>query len=73
MSEQTLVVPVQVDALALNSVVGGRDPFMSWAFDYTSLPDFGSPEVAPYTAGYTAQAEGVYLHWVVPQALRRGR
>lgn len=73
MTAPTLVVPIQVDALAVSKGVADRDEFLRWPFAYSNLPDFASAEARPYGLNPSRGQEGIYLHWVVPQALRHGR
>jgi hypothetical protein len=67
-----LVVPVQLDALSVNASLLGRDGFRWWRYDYSALDEFSSPEPVAQQSEITGGGAGVYLHWVVPEALRRG-
>ncbi|HET6997360.1 MAG TPA: hypothetical protein VFI03_02135 [Solirubrobacterales bacterium] len=67
-----LVVPVQLDALSVNASLLGRDGFRWWRYDYSALDEFASPEPLARQSELGGGGTGVYLHWVVPEALRRG-
>ncbi|MFF2543132.1 hypothetical protein ACFVUY_11280 [Kitasatospora sp. NPDC058063] len=73
-----LIVPVQVDALAVNDEVRSGVPFMRWQADFNLLADNLPPEGGPFDNNRAAHwdtdttAGGVYLQWQLPQALRNG-
>jgi hypothetical protein len=71
-SPPALVVPVQLDALSANASLLGRDGFRWWRYDYSALDEFASPEPVAQDREITGGGAGVYLHWVVPDSLRRG-
>lgn len=73
MSERTLVVPVELEALVVNKGVISRDTFRGWSFSYEALTKFMSPEPEAMDRLVGGQAQGVYLHWTLPRALRHGR
>jgi hypothetical protein len=69
-----LIVPVEVQAMVLNST---NVNFMRATMSYGNLEDFGSPSPGPFKrdepnfAG-SVKNHGVYLRWVLPNALRHG-
>ncbi|GAA0926326.1 hypothetical protein [Nonomuraea longicatena] len=70
-----LVVPVNLDALVVNSALRARDGFRTWQHNYRALNDFMSPEPDEGDRqsndadhGHT----GVRLHWTLPRGLRHG-
>jgi hypothetical protein len=69
---QALVVPVALDALAVNQHVAGRDGFRTWQFGYGMASTFKSPEPEGFAGSAGTTPPGVYLHWVLPAALRHG-
>jgi len=72
MPTPSLLVPINIEALVANDAVIARDSFRWWPFNYTSLNHFKSPEPAALAGGVTGQSPGVYLHWTLPSALRKG-
>jgi hypothetical protein len=73
MPDQPLLVPMEVDCLVANASVLGRDSFRWWPFNYNSLSWFRSPEPLATDRNTSGPAQGVYLHWTLPDALRHGR
>lgn len=72
-----LIVPIEVDALAVNEAVRG-DSFRRWQLDCHRLEHQRNPEPDPFEMDDTAvtgrsASDGVYLHWRLPEALCRGR
>lgn len=68
----SLIVPVHLDTLVVNSSVKARDgDFHWWRFNYNALGDYLSPKPLPGNLTF-AMKEGIYLHWTLPQALRHG-
>ena len=72
MTEATLVVPIQVSALAVDRAVLAQDNFRLWPFAYTALANFTSPEPAAGDRNTGGGQLGVTLHWTLPDALRHG-
>ncbi|MEK2479438.1 hypothetical protein [Streptomyces noursei] len=85
--DDTLIVPVNVDALVVNQDLRQRDGqgFRRWRPNFNLLRHSLSPEVAPFTNedpwNATQQGEtddkykkydGVYVRWELPDALRQG-
>ena len=68
----SLIVPVTLEALVANDAVIARDNFRCWPFNYIALNRFKSPEPLALDRGVTGQQAGVYLHWTLPAALRKG-
>ncbi|MFB7470682.1 hypothetical protein [Kitasatospora sp. NPDC056184] len=73
-----LIVPVQVDALAVNDEVRSSVPFLRWQANFNLLAQNLPPEGGPFDNNQAAHwdtdatAGGVYLQWQLPQALRSG-
>lgn len=70
--QETLIVPVDLDALAANEAVIRRDSFRWWTFNYNALSRYKSAEPLAFNQYVGGQKPGVYLHWVLPRALRTG-
>ncbi|TDD21223.1 hypothetical protein, partial [Nonomuraea diastatica] len=71
----TLVVPVGLDALAVNTALQGRDGFRTWQHNYQALNDYMSPEPDEGDRQSNAKVHnhtGVHLHWTLPRGLRHG-
>jgi hypothetical protein len=73
MPSQTLLVPMDCEALVVNPAVRGRDQLRSWPFNYDNLAHFHSPEPPPAETTEVQPATGVYLHWTLPSALREAQ
>ena len=71
MDGSTLIVPVRVEALALSQAIAARDEFRWWSFNYVALNHFKTMQPAPFDRFISAPV-GVYVHWTLPAALRRG-
>ena len=69
---ETLIVPIQCEALVANDGLLARDNLRWWSFNYRSLEHFRSPEPLAFDRTATGQQAGVYLHWTLPAALRQG-
>ncbi|NTU53917.1 MAG: hypothetical protein HGA97_09525 [Chlorobiaceae bacterium] len=69
----TLLVPMELDALVVNNQLKGRDSFRWWTFNYNALDTFKSPEPLACNQYITDQKPGVYLHWTLPRSLRSGK
>lgn len=73
----TLVVPIRLEALAVNSRFKGK-PVRRWRMDYDRLLQQKNPEPLPFSTEIETNCFdeprhwGIYLHWVVPEALRKG-
>jgi hypothetical protein len=72
MADPALVVPVAVDALVVNAQVLDRDGFRVWSYNYLALAQWDSPEPEAFDSSIDDASTGVYLHWVLPAALRSG-
>ncbi|MEU7136323.1 hypothetical protein [Streptomyces sp. NPDC046261] len=85
--DETLIVPVDVDALVVNQMVRERDGrgFRRWQPNFNLLRHNRTPEPDPFTneekwnATGTGESDdayqqydGVYVRWELPDALRRG-
>ncbi|MEU2873963.1 hypothetical protein ABZ769_33005 [Streptomyces olivoreticuli] len=85
--DDTLIVPVNVDALVVNQDLRQRDGqgFRRWRPNFNLLRHSLSPEAAPFTnedqwnatqEGESDDAykkyDGVYVRWELPDALRQG-
>lgn len=69
-----LVVPIELDALVVNTAYQGAHAFRRWPFNYTALAEFNSPEpeAGQGQASTKPPALGVHLRWTLPAALRQG-
>ncbi|HEX7119773.1 MAG TPA: hypothetical protein VF212_13360 [Longimicrobiales bacterium] len=73
MADTALIVPIHLDVLVANRAVLARDgEFRWWQYNYQALEDFHSPEPEAFGRQAGVPAEGVYLHWTLPRALRSG-
>ncbi|MBH1937713.1 hypothetical protein I5Q34_26155 [Streptomyces sp. AV19] len=77
--DETLIVPVNVDALVVNEKLRGLDGrgFRRWQPDFNLLRHNRTPEPDPFTNDDAWNAEpdkrdGVYVRWELPEALRKG-
>ncbi|GAA0417877.1 hypothetical protein [Streptomyces luteireticuli] len=77
--DETLIVPVNVDALVVNEKLRGLDGqgFRRWQPDFNLLRHNRTPEPDPFTNDDAWNAapdkrDGVYVRWELPEALRRG-
>ncbi|SDM31427.1 hypothetical protein [Allokutzneria albata] len=71
-----LIVPVQVEAFLVNHRVRVNEPIRRWQPDLARLDRRYPPEPDPlYQDPFEDDEDnnGVYLHWLLPDALRRGR
>ncbi|MCA6091383.1 hypothetical protein LE181_04250 [Streptomyces sp. SCA3-4] len=83
--DDTLIVPVNIDALVVNANLRQRDGqgFRRWQPNYQLLRHNKTPEPAPFTNeeqwnatgaegdGAYQRHDGVHLRWELPEALRR--
>lgn len=72
MPDTYLVVPVELDAMVVNSGVAARDTFRWWQFNYMALSNFKSPEPLALDRSAGGPGQGVHLHWTLPRSLRNG-
>ncbi|MFI6769266.1 hypothetical protein [Streptomyces sp. NPDC050355] len=83
--DDTLIVPVNVDALVVNQSVRQRDGqgFRRWRPNYNLLRHNKTPEPSPFTNEQHWNStgtddtpykkyDGVYVRWELPEALRHG-
>ncbi|MCY9694352.1 hypothetical protein [Paenibacillus alginolyticus] len=79
MASDTILVPVEIKTLLVNDQVRIEQNFQRWSHNYrTMLQSYISPEPKPFAGNandFNANSanNGVYLHWTLPQALRRGK
>ncbi|MFF4427204.1 hypothetical protein ACFY04_41840 [Streptomyces sp. NPDC001549] len=78
--DTTLIVPVEVAALAVNRATrdtGTPHVFHRWITNFSSIGEGIPPEPAPFSSPeqWTGREDrlGVYLQWELPAALTRGR
>ncbi|QIS14049.1 hypothetical protein [Nocardia arthritidis] len=72
----SLIVPMELEVLVVNDRVRETVPFQRWRANFRSLDDNLSPEPEPFTNNEDMTdpaADGVYLQWQLPHALRRGQ
>lgn len=69
----TLLVPMELDALVANNQLVARDTFRWWTFNYNALDKYKCPEPLAFNQFITGQNTGVYLHWTLPRSLRSGQ
>ncbi|MFI9202836.1 hypothetical protein [Streptomyces sp. NPDC053048] len=68
-----LIVPVQVDALLVNRRVRDNETHRRWYADFERLDERQPPEPDPFQGAAGKPDLGVHVHWLLPDALRRGR
>ncbi|HTF02381.1 MAG TPA: hypothetical protein VK826_00085, partial [Bacteroidia bacterium] len=74
MANPVLIVPVQLDALVANKNLLNRDgDLRSWQFNYKALSNYTSPQPPAFGNQTGTTAPGVFLHWNLPRALRKGK
>ncbi|MGY5079672.1 hypothetical protein ACWIGX_21735 [Streptomyces nigrescens] len=76
-AQQPLVVPMQIEALAVNERVRLAEVFQRWQANYALTRLNLSPEPPAFSNTDTAfnsdpAREGIYLHWQLPEALTHG-
>lgn len=76
--QNTLLVPIALEALVVNERVRIKQNFRRFQMSYGSLEQYLSPEPDAFSAGNNdfplfQKNEGVYLHWTLPDALRHGQ
>ncbi|MED2037824.1 hypothetical protein P4V58_11555 [Bacillus wiedmannii] len=74
----TLFVPITIEAFVVNEQMRKQQQFRRFQMSYSSLDEFLSPEALPFSGGQDdfnqyPENEGVYLHWTLPKAMRRGK
>ncbi len=70
---QPLLIPMTARALVVNTKVHNAQVFYRWAVDYAQLGSFKDPVPPPFESEAAhAPDPGVYLHWVLPEALTHG-
>jgi hypothetical protein len=74
----TLFVPIGIEAIVVNDMSRKAENFQRWQMVYANLESYASPMPDAFS-GNTAinwnnnpDANGVYLHWQLPRALRTG-
>jgi hypothetical protein len=67
-----ILVPLRVDALPVSGSVRKGNLWHRWMPAYSKAERFQDPLDMTYE-DFDAEKEGVYLHWRLPGALRRGR
>ncbi|GAA1880732.1 hypothetical protein [Streptantibioticus ferralitis] len=74
-TSQSLIVPVEVAALAVTGQMTVSSMFRRWVPKFFKRKPRQSPEPDPSAASDLGQPQdrGVYLHWLLPPALVRGR
>lgn len=73
MAGSSLAVPIDVDVLIANDgVVAQFQSLRWWIFDYGALATFDSAEPLALDEQAGTLTPGVYVHWTLPGALRRG-
>ncbi len=77
MSSNTLFVPIDIHAMVVNDEVRLGQNFQRWEMKYKNLEWYSSPMPAAFNSNATdwntdASANGIYLHWTLPYALRTG-
>ncbi len=74
----TLFVPVDIKALVVNDEARKRQNFQRWRMNYANLEYYASASPAAFSDNSAANwnntpsANGVYLRWILPHALRSG-
>jgi hypothetical protein len=71
-----LLVPMDVRAMVVNDAARQLN-YRRWTYSYDALPTFDTPEQSPWDSqsgnwSRDPSANGVYLFWTLPAALRQG-
>lgn len=78
MDSHKLYVPIELQAMVVNDQVRKGENFQRWEMKYNNLSQYTSPEPQAFSENTAVswnnmpQANGVYLHWTLPQAVRAG-
>jgi|GEM_PF-2038354 len=73
MADTHVLVPMQLDAMVLDTESSLAMPFLRFELDYDALATFNSPDRGLFSSSPTdPPTAGIYLHWTLPQALRHG-
>ncbi|MDP4146694.1 MAG: hypothetical protein Q8936_19820 [Bacillota bacterium] len=75
MANPVLLVPIQVKAMVVNKNLLNEQPYRRWEEAYNMLNRFSSaePDFSSEGGGFVGDGNtGVYLHWMLPDALRHG-
>jgi hypothetical protein len=72
MTDPTLLVPIALEALVVNPHVQNEVGFSRWNPTYQNLNTFQTPIPPPFNTEGGVPAQGIYLHWVLPDALTKG-
>jgi len=73
MESPTLLVPIQVNAMVVNKNSSINNVFRRWEHSYDMLNKFSSSEPDFCDRNMSKNLkEGVYIHWILPDALKRG-
>lgn len=70
MTTDPLVIPMDIEVLAVNNAVLARDQFRWWQYNYLALTHYKSPEPMALDRSVGGQQAGMYLSWTLPDALR---
>lgn len=74
----TILVPITVEALVVNDRIRKSQNFQRWVMNYQNIDNKTSPMPEVFDSNEAAawnntpNANGVYLQWILPQALRKG-
>ncbi|GAA1957061.1 hypothetical protein [Catenulispora subtropica] len=76
MTDPVLLVPMAVQAMAINDAARQLN-YRRWTYSYEAIEQYDTPEQSPFDVqsgqwSNDASANGVYLMWTLPDALRRG-
>ena len=77
--ENTLVVPVEINALVINETVS-KEQFRRWRMNFFQMNRFQNPKPSAFE-GETQkpfkrenqEEQGIYLHWRIPTGLQKGK
>lgn len=78
MDSNTLYVPINIQAMVVNDQSRKAENFQRWQMNYKNLESYASPMPDAFSGNTadnwnnTPDANGVYLHWTLPHALRSG-
>jgi len=74
----TLFIPIELKAMVVNDQARKGQNFQRWQMKYKNLESYASPMPPAFSSNTESgwnndpSANGVYLHWSLPQALRTG-
>lgn len=70
MGGKSIFMPLKLEALVIDDVVGGGSTFRRWEFGYRKLDRFLTPEPDAFSNDEEIKERGVWLRFILPRELR---